>query len=299
MKNIFIFLYLLLVTGCSNKAIIEETEKKGSFLNAYLIIDETSECFDWRFDNFFGFIFNGERVFDNNRLTNYGNSSRELYTYYSHYFGDTAHSKRFKSSYAFVTANEIISLNLTSDKDIGTYRAGESLNDIAIIYTESAFPFISNSYQDSPDWYSPEEGSLEDLLFIGKTGGLGRLKEIKAGKKEAPSQNTDTIRVESYKYHYQTSLVKIFSCIYANNTVTVTYSGCSNFITSVEIIYTALKYAPNSGNLFVDCTGTSSFNIPTDIEDYIITVKLTDNKGFVFEDSIYLLLDPFIYEYDQ
>jgi len=155
--------------------------------------------------------------------------------------------------------------------------------------------------------YFPSIGMKTETDFRGittyyKYDGLGRLKEIKAGKKDEPDSDENLLNIESYKYNYSTALLKIFSYSIEGTTITINYSGCSENVSSAELCYIFLPLEYNSEIIQpIPCSGTASITLPGVYLDYFdvkitikITVKIDNNKEEVHEDSIYLYFDKFI-----
>ena len=143
--------------------------------------------------------------------------------------------------------------------------------------------------------YKPAVGMMTQTDFRGITtyyeyDGLGRLTEIKVGKKDTPDDTNVAMKsVETYDYNYKTNPATIISYSINNSdfSITVKYLGCSDLIQNAKIMLNNVfnanpEYELSNGA----CTGSAVIPIYSYPVAYKITVILTDNEGNEFDDFI-------------
>jgi len=146
--------------------------------------------------------------------------------------------------------------------------------------------------------YKPSVGMMTETDFRGNTtyyeyDGLGRLIEVKAGKKGESKKES----IESYEYNYSYHShphAKIISYSVSELTVFIIYVGCSESITSAMISFDDNYGTTGSKSLI--CDGLAWINVPYPNffdDKYKITVTLHDNNGNVYEDSVFVYFEPF------
>ena len=155
----FIVLFAVLLVGCSTEIIepIGGADFSKSFIQVYIIPDETTVCAFENEKNAIFISFEGENIL-------YG---EEPFASFSEHYGDTSYNRKIVHFINRAVADEYISLDIVCDKDFGdNHPAGTSLNDITELYGTSYFNYIQSGYEEKFNWNdAPEE--LEEFSMIG------------------------------------------------------------------------------------------------------------------------------------
>ena len=153
------FLGVFALSACDN----EGPQTSDTFIACYILIDDIGCEYD-NANNSITFGFLGERITKT--------TDKKKFTELSNRYGDAGYNKVlhripiYSSPRPYdahtVVADEILSIDVVSDKDFGSCPAGSSLKEIAVFYGLTAYPFVSSKYQAVFSWAPDKE---DDFLL--------------------------------------------------------------------------------------------------------------------------------------